>query len=292
MCHQTPLVELIPAGGGPSKLFARVQAEDARAIVLSQYQPKGFWRRMAHRASGWFDRFLSDETADPAVDRAIDVRDRPVCAFLGPQRHVATEYCGQIDPTDLDEYVRHDGFKALRHCLEELSPEQIIDAGASRAGCGAAAGPAFPPGQKWADGPGRGGREEIRHLQRRRGRPGGLHGPHASGVVSLSHHRGHGDRRQGRWGRRRHLLYSGRVSAGGEADPRGPAQAGRPRPAGRPRAEHRLSLAPFGEGRGGGLRLRRGDRPAGLAGRPPRHAPAAAALPGRVGPLGPADLRQ
>ena len=66
--------------------------------------------------------------ARPAADRrdaptrssahAIDVRDAPVCAFLGPQQHLATEYCGQIDPTDLDEYLRHDGFEALRQCLE------------------------------------------------------------------------------------------------------------------------------------------------------------------------------
>ena len=149
MCHQTPLVELIPPGGGPSKLFARVQAEDARAIVLSQYQPKSLWRRMAHRAAGWFDRFLSDETSDPVAERAIDVRDRPVCAFLGPQRHVATEYCGQIDPTDLDEYIRHDGFKALRHCLEDLSPEQIIEQ-VQASGLRGRGGAGFPTGQKWA----------------------------------------------------------------------------------------------------------------------------------------------
>ncbi len=149
MCHQTPLVELIPAGGGPSRLFARVRAEDARAIVLSQYQPKNLWQRMGHRATGWLDRLLSDETPDPVVDRAIDVRDRPVCAFLGLQRHVATEYSGQIDPTDLDEYLHHDGFKALRHCLEDLSPEQVIEQ-ARASGLRGRGGAGFPTGQKWA----------------------------------------------------------------------------------------------------------------------------------------------
>ena len=83
------------------------------------------------------------------IDRAIDVRDRPVCAFLGPQRHVATEYCGQIDPTDLDEYIRHDGFKALRHCLEDLSPEQIIEQ-VRASGLRGRGGAGFPTGQKWA----------------------------------------------------------------------------------------------------------------------------------------------
>ncbi len=142
-------MELIPAGGGPSKLFARVQAEQAREIVLSQYRPKRLWRRMAYRAAGWFDRFLSDEASDPVAERAIDVRDRPVCAFLGPQRHVATEHSGQIDPTDLDEYIRHDGFQALRRCLEHLSPEQIIEQ-VRASGLRGRGGAGFPTGQKWA----------------------------------------------------------------------------------------------------------------------------------------------
>ena len=39
MCHQTPLVELVPAGGGPAKLFAKVHAESAADIVLSHFGP-------------------------------------------------------------------------------------------------------------------------------------------------------------------------------------------------------------------------------------------------------------
>ncbi len=149
MCHQTPLVELVPPGGGPSKLFARVQAEHAQAIVLSEFQPKSLARRWARRASSWLDRLASDETPDPVADRSIDLRDNPICAFLGPQRHVATEYCGQIDPTDLDEYQRHGGFKALHHCLEELTPEQIIEQ-INSSGLRGRGGAGFPTGQKWA----------------------------------------------------------------------------------------------------------------------------------------------
>jgi NADH-quinone oxidoreductase subunit F len=149
MCHQTPLVELVPAGGKPAKLFARVQAEHARAIVLSEFKPKSVWRRLAQRTAGWFDRFLSDETPDPVAERAIDARDPPVCAFLGPQRRLATEFCGQIDPTDLDEYIRHDGFKALHRCIEELSPEQVIEQ-LALSGLRGRGGAGFPTAQKWA----------------------------------------------------------------------------------------------------------------------------------------------
>ena len=62
------------------------------------------------------------------------------------------------------------------------------------------------------------------------------------------------------------------------------------RPAGRPRPGQRLPPAPVGQGRGGGVRLRRGDGAAGLARRPPRHAAAPPALPGRERPVGQAHL--
>jgi NADH-quinone oxidoreductase subunit F len=148
MCHQTPLVELVPPGG-PALLFSKVNVEDAPAIVLKHFKPKGIVRRIGYRASRWLDRLLTDETGDPIERHAIDVRDAPVCAFLGPQMHLATEYCGQIDPTDLDEYLRHDGFAALRRCLEQLSPEQLIEQIRS-SGLRGRGGAGFPTGIKWA----------------------------------------------------------------------------------------------------------------------------------------------
>jgi NADH-quinone oxidoreductase subunit F len=148
MCHQTPLVELVPPGGGQSRLFARVQADQAPDIVLSAFQPKGLLRRAGRRIARWLDRVASDEVPDPVESHAIDVRDGPVCAFLGPQRHVATEYCGSIDPTDPDEYLRHDGFKALRTCIERLSPEEIV-AEAKASGLRGRGGAGFPTGAKW-----------------------------------------------------------------------------------------------------------------------------------------------
>ncbi|MCC6123493.1 MAG: NAD(P)H-dependent oxidoreductase subunit E [Pirellulales bacterium] len=148
MCHQTPLVELV-SPGGKVKLFSKVNADDAPAIVLKTFKPKGLHRRIAYSVSRFLDRLASDETGDSLARHAIDARDPPVCAFLGPQKHLATEYCGQIDPTDLDEYLRHDGFKALRRAIEELSPEKII-AEIDLSGLRGRGGAGFPSGKKWA----------------------------------------------------------------------------------------------------------------------------------------------
>jgi NADH-quinone oxidoreductase subunit F len=148
MCHQTPLVELLPVGGAP-RLFSKVQAESAEAIVLSHFKPRGLWRRARHTVGRWLDKLLSDETPDAVQRHGIATRDPPVCAFLGPQRHLATEYCGQVDPIDLDEYLRHDGFKALRRCLDELAPERIVEEIQS-SGLRGRGGAGFPTGLKWA----------------------------------------------------------------------------------------------------------------------------------------------
>ncbi len=148
MCHQTPLVELV-SPGGEVKLFSKVSSEIAPELVLKTFKPKGLRRRIAHSISRLLDRIMSDETGDALARRAIDARDPPVCAFLGPQKHLATEYCGRIDPTDIEEYLRHDGFRALRRSIEELSPEKII-AEIDASGLRGRGGAGFPSGKKWS----------------------------------------------------------------------------------------------------------------------------------------------
>ncbi|MEE9603040.1 MAG: NAD(P)H-dependent oxidoreductase subunit E, partial [Thermoguttaceae bacterium] len=147
MCHQTPLVEIIQPGK-PARLFAKVETDDVQSIVLKHFKPRGLARRIGHTATRWLDRLLSDERGDPVVGRWIDPGEGPVCAFLGPQKHLATEYCGAIDPTDLDEYLRHGGFEALKRCREELSPQQVIEQALS-SGLRGRGGAGFPTAIKW-----------------------------------------------------------------------------------------------------------------------------------------------
>jgi len=148
MCHQTPLVEIVPPSG-PPKLFAKMRPEAVRSIVLAHFKPRGVVRRIGQAAASLLDKLLTDETGDHLAHHAIDVRDPPVCAFLGRQRRVATEYCGQIDPTDLDEYLRHNGFEALKRCVTDLTPEQLIEA-VQASGLRGRGGAGFPTGAKWA----------------------------------------------------------------------------------------------------------------------------------------------
>ncbi|MGO8748840.1 MAG: NAD(P)H-dependent oxidoreductase subunit E [Thermoguttaceae bacterium] len=147
ICHQTPLVEIVPVDG-PSKLFSKVNAEDVRSIVLSQFKPKGLWRRIGHAVTGLLEKVVADDADDPVERHAIDVRDAPVCAFLGRQRRLATEFSGEIDPIDLDEYLRHEGFQALRIAITQRTPERIIEE-MKASGLRGRGGAGFPTGIKW-----------------------------------------------------------------------------------------------------------------------------------------------
>ena len=125
MCHQTPLLEIV-LPDSKSFLYARVQPEDAKGIIMRHFKLSGIKKRASHTVSRILENILIGEKPQPVTRYAIDVRDRPVADFLGRQKHITTEHHGHIDPVSIDEYLLNDGFKALQKCIKELSPDQII----------------------------------------------------------------------------------------------------------------------------------------------------------------------
>ncbi|KPK42185.1 MAG: NADH dehydrogenase [Planctomycetes bacterium SM23_25] len=130
-------------------LYAAVQAGDVRDILLKHFPPKSLAARLRHRFSRGLDALLTDEAWESfARQRAIEANDPPVAAFLGRQRHLATEHCGVIDPIDLGEYLARDGFQALQKCLKDGSPAGVIQE-ICASGLRGRGGAGFSTGLKW-----------------------------------------------------------------------------------------------------------------------------------------------
>jgi NADH:ubiquinone oxidoreductase subunit F (NADH-binding)/NADH:ubiquinone oxidoreductase subunit E len=147
MCHQVPLVEIVPAEGEPS-LYSKVKAADVDQIVQSHFQPEGLLKRLSGKLLNMADS-IRDDSRWEGVDRySLDVREKHVSLFLDKQIPMATEFRGIINPLDVEEYISRDGFKGLARVLKEMQPDEVV-AEILESGMRGRGGGGYPSGNKW-----------------------------------------------------------------------------------------------------------------------------------------------
>jgi NADH:ubiquinone oxidoreductase subunit F (NADH-binding)/NADH:ubiquinone oxidoreductase subunit E len=147
MCHRVPLLEVVPPEKDPI-LYDNVQVHEVKEIILRHFKPNRLRHRVANSTLKFIDNLLEDELPGQIIRHPLGIRDPHVSRFLDRQRHIATEYSGEIDPLDLAEYRRKDGFEALKHVLTGLSPEELIS-NIQESGLRGRGGAGFPTGEKW-----------------------------------------------------------------------------------------------------------------------------------------------
>ncbi len=171
MCHRTPMIE-VAQPGKPGTFYADLSPSQARALVQRHFRPRGLLQRASRLWTRTVDSLLLEDAApQQEVQRfSMSKRDPGVRAFLDKQVHIATEHFGQLDPLDLDEYLAHDGFRALAKCLgaeirnpksetaseqsaighrqPAIAPADLIST-LEQSGLRGRGGAGFPTGQKW-----------------------------------------------------------------------------------------------------------------------------------------------
>ncbi len=127
-CERGPVVVI-----GPKKVFYQhVKPEDVPEII-SQTVLKG----------NVIERLLY---TDPATNKEITYEaDVP---FYNRQTRLLLSANGEIDPTDIDQYIAAGGYSALAKALFKMNPDQIINE-VTRSGLRGRGGGGFPTGRKW-----------------------------------------------------------------------------------------------------------------------------------------------
>ena len=128
-CAMGPRVKVYP----DNVFYVHVKPEDAAEIVQS------------HIANNQVvERLLFEE---PALDHQ-KVQKHEDMAFYKKQLRIALRNCGHINPEDITEYIANDGYLALAKCLEEMTPQEVIEE-MKKSGLRGRGGAGFPTGVKW-----------------------------------------------------------------------------------------------------------------------------------------------
>lgn len=126
-CEEGPIVVVYPEG----TVYSHVNIKIAREIV-SEHLVKGKpVKRLQYKGE-----LPSVSTTD---DKCTD--------YFKVQNRVVLKNVGEIDPQSIEEYIAHDGYKAVGEVLCGLCPEDVVDI-IKRSGLRGRGGAGFPTGTK------------------------------------------------------------------------------------------------------------------------------------------------
>jgi NADH:ubiquinone oxidoreductase subunit F (NADH-binding)/(2Fe-2S) ferredoxin/NAD-dependent dihydropyrimidine dehydrogenase PreA subunit len=128
-CAQAPVLVVDPYG----IFYGGVNPEDVPEIVSQTVEQGKPVEKLLY--------------TDPASGKTI-VREDEV-PFYKNQKKIVLRNCGQIDPTDMLQYIERDGYAALTKALTEMDPEAVIQE-VSTAGLRGRGGAGFPVARKWS----------------------------------------------------------------------------------------------------------------------------------------------
>ena len=127
-CEKGPIVKVVPA----NNFYIEVKPEDAKKIVEIDIIGDKKVERILYK--------------DPVSQEAI--LDYKKMNFYQKQERRVLKNCGVIDPENIDDFLRNDGYKAAEKAISEMTKEFVIK-NIIASGLRGRGGGGFPTGIKW-----------------------------------------------------------------------------------------------------------------------------------------------
>ena len=148
MSSKAPIVEIIKPGEEPV-VYGDLLPEDAFSIVEKHFSGGSLLKRISTRISNKLDDLLRHDRRANIDKKLIKQTDPALRSFMSKQVRIATEHYGMMNPLDLEEYIKYQGFEALTAIDKAADPDALIqtilDSGLRGRGGGG-----FPSGRKWS----------------------------------------------------------------------------------------------------------------------------------------------
>ena len=147
VCNKVPLIDVVRPNGAVSR-YPNVKAAEIKEILHHHFKPAGYFKRLNNNFLNIIDSFHTDITWNNVIWKPKHERTRVIDSFLSGQKHVSTEGYGLLAPLNMDEYISHNGFAALKKVLSSCKPEEVVQTVLS-SGIRGRGGAGFPTGKKW-----------------------------------------------------------------------------------------------------------------------------------------------
>ncbi|MDR2969165.1 MAG: NAD(P)H-dependent oxidoreductase subunit E [Tannerellaceae bacterium] len=147
VCNKVPLIDVVLPDGTVSR-YPNVKAAEIKEILHHHFKPAGYYKRWKNKLFNHIDTFHTDATWDNVIWQSEKERTGVIDSFLAEQKHISTEGYGFLAPLNIDEYIAHGGFDALRKTLSSATREETIRT-ILEGGIRGRGGGGFPTGKKW-----------------------------------------------------------------------------------------------------------------------------------------------
>jgi NADH-quinone oxidoreductase subunit F len=146
VCNKVPLIDVVKEDGTIDR-YPNVKVIEIKEILHHHFKPAGCLKRLKNNILEHIDTFHTDITWDNVVWKPEHERTGLISNFLLNQKHISTEGFGFLAPLNIDEYLAHDGFEALKKALA-VPRTEIIET-VLKSGLRGRGGGGFPTGKKW-----------------------------------------------------------------------------------------------------------------------------------------------
>ena len=126
-CEKGPIVKIMP----DNTFYAEVTPDDVDEIVAKDLITNETVKKLLYK--------------DPITKETIQNSDQ--INFYKKQRKIALRNCGSINPEDIDDYIYHQGYKALEKAVR-MTSQEVVDI-IKNSGLRGRGGGGFSTGLKW-----------------------------------------------------------------------------------------------------------------------------------------------
>jgi NADH:ubiquinone oxidoreductase subunit F (NADH-binding)/(2Fe-2S) ferredoxin/NAD-dependent dihydropyrimidine dehydrogenase PreA subunit len=127
-CQQGPIIAIQPEG----TFYALVKESDVPDIVESHLLNDQPLERL----------FYIEPNTEEKIQKYDDI------PFYSHQHRIILSNCGEIDPENIDDYIKRGGYEGITRALKEMTPEEVVEE-VINSGLRGRGGGGFSTGLKW-----------------------------------------------------------------------------------------------------------------------------------------------